>query len=295
MTAFVLAGGGVRGAVHVGQLRALYERGITPDLIVGTSVGAINGAVVARNPHRDVAEEILGMWLTDEARAVFGQSWLSQLGRVVRGRTHTLSDRPLVDLITMHFPDDARIEDLALPFVTVATSIERAAEKAFDSGPLVPAVVASSTLPGLLPAAEIDGEHYLDGGLVASVPLGQAVRRGATRIYVLQAGQLNRELAAPRSMVDNLRVSVDISRRHSFTHALEHVPPGVSVHVLPTGGPLRARRGLKSLMSLEHTVERADLAYEATAAELDRLAAAGPAAGRLTGAGTPPPRPEPTA
>lgn len=269
MTAFVLGGGGVRGAVHVGQLRALFERGIHPDLVVGTSVGAINGAVVARDPHAGVAEEMLGMWLTDEARAVYGQSWASQAGRVIRGRTHTLSAQPLWDLISMHFPDGARIEDLALPFVTVATSIERAAEQAFDSGPLVPAVVASSTVPGLLPAAEIGGEHYLDGGLVASVPLGQAVRRGATTIYVLQAGQLERELTAPRSMIDNLKVSVDISRRHSFTHALAHVPEGVAVHVLPTGGRPQVR-GLRAMVSLEHTVERAELAYAATATALER-------------------------
>ncbi len=269
MTAFVLGGGGVRGAVHVGQLRALFERGIHPDMVVGTSVGAINGAVVARNPHAEVAEEMLEMWLTDEARAVYGQSWLSQAGRVLRGRTYTLSAQPLWDLISMHFPNDARIEDLALPFITVATSIERASEQAFDAGLLVPAVVASSTVPGLLPPTQIAGEHYLDGGLVASVPLGQAVRRGATTIYVLQAGQLDRELTVPKSMFDTLRVSLDIAKRHSFTHALEHVPEGVTVHVLPTGGRPKVR-GLKSMISLEHTVERAELAYAATATALDR-------------------------
>jgi NTE family protein len=209
------------------------------------------------------------MWLTDEARAVYGQSWLSQAGRVLRGRTYTLSAQPLWDLISMHFPNDARIEDLALPFITVATSIERASEQAFDAGLLVPAVVASSTVPGLLPPTEIAGEHYLDGGLVASVPLGQAVRRGATTIYVLQAGQLDRELTVPRSMFDTLRVSLDIAKRHSFTHALEHVPEGVTVHVLPTGGRPKVR-GLKSMVSLEHTVERAELAYAATATALDR-------------------------
>jgi NTE family protein len=270
-TAFVFAGGGVRGAVHVGQLRALLERGITPDLVVGTSVGALNGAVVARDPHPQVAHEMLEMWQTDEARAVFGQSWIRQAGRVVRGRTYTLSAKPLVDLISMHFPAGALIEDLQLPFVTVATSIERAAEQSFDAGPLVPAVVASATVPGLLPPTVINGEHYLDGGLVASVPLGQAVRRGATTIYVLQAGQLDRQLTVPTSMVETLNVYVDITRRHSFTHALDHVPPGVSVHVLPTGGKPKVR-GMKAMLSLEHTVERAELAYRATAAELDRLA-----------------------
>jgi len=269
VTAFVLAGGGVRGAVHVGQLRALLERDIAPDMIVGTSVGAINGAVVARNPHPDVAHELLEMWQTDEARAIYGQSWLSQAGRVLRGRTHTLSAQPLWDLISMHFPDDARIEDLELPFITVATSIERACEQAFDAGLLVPAVVASSTVPGLLPPTQIAGEHYLDGGLVASVPLGQALRRGATTIYVLQAGQLDRELTVPKSMFDTLRVSLAISRRNSFTHALEHVPEGVTVHILPTGGSPDVR-GVKSMVSLEHTVERAELAYAATSTALDR-------------------------
>ena len=82
MTAFVLAGGGVRGAVHVGQLRALLERDISPDMIVGTSVGAINGAVIARNPHPDVAHELLEMWQTDEARAIYGQVILYFLGLV---------------------------------------------------------------------------------------------------------------------------------------------------------------------------------------------------------------------
>lgn len=87
---------------------------------------------------------------------------------MARGRTHTLSAQPLVDLIDLHFPPQARIEDLALPFVTVATSIERAAEQSFDAGPLVPAVLASASVPGLLPPTVVAGEHYLDGGLVAS-------------------------------------------------------------------------------------------------------------------------------
>lgn len=275
-TAFVFAGGGNRGAVHVGQLRALLERGITPDLVVGTSVGAINGAVVARDPHPGVAHEMLEMWQTDEARAVFGQSWARQAGRVVRGRTYTLSAQPLVDLISMHFPPRARIEDLELHFVTVATSIERAVEQSFDAGPLVPAVVASASVPGLLPPTVIDHEHYLDGGLVASVPLGQAVRRGATTIYVLQAGQLDKQMKVPNSMVETLNVYLDITRRHSFTHAMDHVPEGVTVHVLPTGGRPKVR-GLKALMSLEHTAERAELAYQASLVELDRVAGRGPA------------------
>lgn len=72
-------------------------------------------------------------------------------------------------------------------------------------------------------------------------------------------------------MVETLNVYVDITRRHSFTHAMEHVPEGVTVHILPTGGQPRVR-GLKALLSLEHTAERAELAYRASLVELDRIA-----------------------
>ena len=72
--AFVLGGGGIRGAVEVGQARAVLEHGIVPDLVVGTSIGAINGALIAAHPSTDAVEPLMEAWTSEKARKVYGQS-----------------------------------------------------------------------------------------------------------------------------------------------------------------------------------------------------------------------------
>ena len=179
-TAFVLGGGGVLGAVEVGMLRALLERDITPDLVLGTSVGALNGALVARDPDLSVIDRLTELWLDVAARSrqVYGDRPLRTVRRAVSSGTHIYSSKPLQQRLREEF-GDALIEDLPVRFQVCAASIERAAEHWFDSGPLVDAVVASAAVPGLLPPARVGGEHYLDGGIVNSIPLARAVQLGA--------------------------------------------------------------------------------------------------------------------
>ena len=117
-----------------------------------------------------------------------------------------------------------------------AASIERAAEHWFTSGPLVPAILASAAVPGLLPPAEIDGEHFLDGGLVNSIPVGRAVELGATRVFVLQVGRIDRPLTVPTRPWEVARVSFEVARRHRFMRDMATIPEGVEAHVLPAGG-----------------------------------------------------------
>ena len=117
-----------------------------------------------------------------------------------------------------------------------AASIERAAEHWFTEGPIVPAILASAAVPGLLPPAEIDGEHFLDGGLVNSIPVGRAVELGATRIFVLQVGRIDRPLKAPTRPWEVARVSFEVARRHRFMRDMATIPDGVEAHVLPAGG-----------------------------------------------------------
>ena len=117
-----------------------------------------------------------------------------------------------------------------------AASIERAAEHWFDSGPVVDAVVASAAVPGLLPPAEVGDEHYLDGGIVNSIPVGRAVQLGATRIFVLQVGRIDRPLSVPRRPWEVARVSFEIARRHRFAREMAELPDGVEAHVLPARG-----------------------------------------------------------
>ncbi|ROS78601.1 patatin-like phospholipase family protein [Cellulomonas sp. PhB143] len=262
-TAFVLGGGGVRGAVQIGMLRALLEAGIRPGLVVGTSIGAINGAALAQDPTPAVIGRLAQAWASPTAAKIYGESWLRQVRRLAASRTHLNDPESLRALIAGAVGAGTRFEDLEVPLVVSAASIERAAEHWFDSGPLVEAVLASASVPGALPPTEIDGEHYIDGGMVNSIPLGEAVRRGATEIYVLQVGRIEEPLTAPENPVDVARVSFEVARRHRFARERADLPDGVVLHVLPSGGPAPGDEKRGAYRRLDATQARIDVAYAA--------------------------------
>ncbi|MFN2451400.1 MAG: patatin-like phospholipase family protein [Candidatus Dormibacteria bacterium] len=232
--AFVLGGGGHLGAHEVGMLRALLEYGIRPDLILGTSIGAINGAVIAASPVPSTVDRLVEVWNDLEKTGVLGGSMLRRISTLARSRTHVYSSNPLRKLLADALPVE-RIENLAVPFQCVAASIERAAEHWFTSGSIVDAVLASAALPGVLPPAHIDGEHFLDGGIVNSIPVGRAVQLGARTVYVLQVGRVESRLQPPRWPWEVGLVAFEIARRHRYLGDMATVPAGVTVHVLPTG------------------------------------------------------------
>ena len=270
-TAFVLGGGGVLGAAEVGMLRALLERGIRPDLVVGTSVGAINGAFVAAEPTPAAVDRLRTVWEELASEGVLAGSVLARVGTLVRTRTHLHPREPLRELLARHLPvsDFAGLE---VPFQCVAASIERAAEHWFSTGALVPAVLASSAVPGLLPPVELDGEHYLDGGLVHSIPVGRAVALGAETIYVLHVGRIDRPLRPPARPWEVAMVAFEIARRHRFAADLAALPQGVTLHVLPSGEDAAPSAGdLRSLRYRDFSGvgDRIDRAYRATREHLE--------------------------
>ncbi len=216
------------------MLQALLEHDIRPDLIVGTSVGAINGAFVAADPALSAVNRLRALWEELAAERVFAGSLLSRVSTFVRTRTHLHPHEPLRELLAAHLPVETFAE-LHVPFECVAASIERAAECWFTDGNLIEAVLASSAVPGLLPPVEIEGEHFLDGGLVHSIPVGRAVALGADTIYVLHVGRIDRPLRPPTRPWEVGLVAFEIARRHRFAADLAALPPGVTVHVLPSG------------------------------------------------------------
>ena len=273
-TAFVLGGGGLLGAVEVGMLRALTEAGITADLILGTSVGALNGALVATDPGEGVVQRLLGLWESAVASGeVYGDGAVRQVRRAVRTGTHLQSSRPLRDRLAREL-GDRQFADLAIPFECCAASIERAAEHWFTEGRVVDAVVASAAVPGLLRPATVDGEHYLDGGIVNSIPVGRAVESGATRIFVLQVGRVDRPLTVPHRPWEVARVSFEIARRHRFHREMAALPPGVEAHVLPTGagvgrpGERAVEDSLRAYRDFSTVTRRIERAYRASAVYL---------------------------
>ena len=232
--AFVLGGGGgPLGAHEVGMLHALIERGIQPDVVLGTSVGAVNGAAVAADPSIAGVRRLTAMWSAIDRSEVLRGSVLGRLATLARTRTHLHDNAPLRAVLTEGLPD--RFEDLALEFQCVAASIERAREHWFGAGPLVDAVLASAAVPGILPPVEIGGEHFIDGGIVNSIPVSRAVELGATRVFVLHVGRLDRPLEPPRWPWEVGLVAFEMARRHRFIGDLAALPDGLEVHVLPTG------------------------------------------------------------
>ena len=271
MVAFVLGGGGHLGAHEVGMLRALLERGIVPELVVGTSIGAINGAAVAAEPSVGAATRLQEMWTSFEHANVFGGSVLGRLGTLARTRTHLHDNAGLRRLLTDALPAQ-RIEELAVRFECVAASIESASEHWFTEGPLVDAVLASSAVPGVLPPVEIGGEHFFDGGIVNSIPVGRAALRGARTIYVLHVGRVDRALEPPRWPWEVALVAFEIARRHRFHYDIAALPDDIELHVLPTGQAEPARYNdlgqlrYRQTSGIPRDIERA---YEATSRYLD--------------------------
>lgn len=268
-TAFVLGGGGLLGAYEVGMLRALAEAGVRPDLVVGTSVGAFNGAFVAADPSTAV-DLLTKAWQGEGAGAVFAGSFFARMSTLVRSGTHLHTTGLLSAALEAFIPVDL-IEDLAVPFHCVAANIERAEARWFTRGPLVPAVLASCAVPGVLPPVRIGDEHFYDGGLVHSIPIGRAVREGAGTIYVLQVGRVESPLTAPRRPWEVGLVAFEIARRHRFAEEMAELPDDVTVHLLPTGGT-GPGNGLSQLRyrdasRVEDNIERA---YAATSAYLAR-------------------------
>jgi NTE family protein len=216
------------------MLRALLERGILPDMVLGTSIGAVNGAALAAEPTESAVARLSEVWIRLADSDAFGGTILGRLGTLARSRTHLEQGDDLRGLLEETLPVD-RIEDLPVRFECVAACIETASERWFSSGPLVDAVMASSAVPGILPPVEIAGEHFLDGGVVNSIPVGRAAKLGARTIYVLHVGRTDRALEPPRWPWEVALVAFEIARRHRFVGDLEALPEEIDVHVMPTG------------------------------------------------------------
>jgi NTE family protein len=234
-TAFVLGGGGVLGAHEVGMLRALAESSVVPDVILGTSIGAVNGALFAADPRAEGVTRLTRLWLESNLTEMNGAGLLRRAGTLARTRTHVQSLSEIRERLVDALPV-ARVEELRIPFQCVAASIERAAEHWFDSGDLADVVLASCAVPGVLPPVKIGDEHFIDGGIVNSIPVARAVALGARRIYVLQVGRVETALQPPRWPWEVGLVAFEIARRHRFAHDLHSLPDDVELHVLPTGG-----------------------------------------------------------
>ena len=162
LTAYVLGGGGVLGSSEVGMVRALAEHGIRPDLVLGTSIGALNGAFIAADPGLEGAERLAAVWEAVVREGVFLDNPVRQAARVASYRTHLLSNAPLRHLLTRYLPV-ASFEELEVPFQCVAACIEDSSGRWFSEGDLADPSWPRARCPASSRGAH-RRRHYLDGG-----------------------------------------------------------------------------------------------------------------------------------
>ncbi len=186
-TAFVLAGGGSLGAVEVGMLEALIDFGVYPDLVVGSSVGAINGAFFAGQPDSHGVRRLGEIWRGLRRSDVFPFAPLGVLKSFVWGRNYLVDPRPLRRLIKRHLAY-RDLADAAIPCHLVATDVLTGAQVVLSSGPVADAVLASAAIPAVFPPVKIGGRYLADGGIANNTPISAAVELGASRIIVLPTG-----------------------------------------------------------------------------------------------------------
>ncbi len=183
----VLGGGAARGIAHVGVLKVLEEGGIRPDLIVGTSAGALVGSLAAA-----------GISATRITGWVHTMRW-SALARPVMSRAGLMSNDRLGRFIGRVLPCRT-FEALPIPFACIATDLERFEPVLLWSGDLASAVRASCALPGIVVPVQRDGRLLIDGGVAESMPAAVARLLGADVVLAVDVNASYRRAAPPTNM-----------------------------------------------------------------------------------------------
>ena len=257
LTAFVLGGGGNLGAVQVGMVRALLHRGVHPDMVLGCSVGALNGAAIAGDPTVAGVERLAETWRTLRSDSLFPTAGLgSVMGLLRRGR-YALGKNDGLRRLIEEVASFTTFEEATVPLHVVATSLATGAERWFHSGPILEPILASAALPAVFPPVEIDGELHVDGAVVDNVPIARAVELGAERIYVCHVGNFQRARPQPKRPIDVLLQSFSIARNHRFSSEAARGWTGVELVVLPAVDP-----GTIGRADFRRTSELIDLGFE---------------------------------
>jgi NTE family protein len=231
----VLSGGGNLGAIQVGMLRALSEHDVVPDLVVGSSVGALNGAAFALSPDPAGVERLVQHWEGVGTYSLMPTSRIPPAIQLVRRGASLHDNDGLRQSLESLLAPGRRFEDLELPFQCVAVDVDRAVEQWFSEGPVIPAVLASAALPAVYPPVELDGRRYADGGIVNNVPIARAVELGCHEIYVLHVGPHGRPDHELRRPIDGLMLAYWVARNSRFARDLADLPDGVEAVILPPG------------------------------------------------------------
>lgn len=218
----VLSGGGLYGAAQAGMLAALCENTTwRPAAIVGVSAGALNGSWMAHDFTAGHAEHLVELWSGFTGRGAFPARTVSQLLKVIARRDAIQDGAALRRIIDKCSPTD-RLEDLTIPLHVAATSLTTGGPVWFDAGPAVDILYASAAIPGVVPPITIDGDTYVDGGVVANLPVLRAAELGAQRILCLDVSVAGTARHAPDTALGILLRSFAIALNAATESSVEH-------------------------------------------------------------------------
>lgn len=236
-TALVLAGGGSLGAVQVGMLQALAEAQLHFDLVVGASVGAINGAHFASDPSIEGVTKLADIWSGLGQQDIFPFSLFSAAKALLQRRGHILNNAGLRRMILSALPV-SRLEDCKLPMHVVTTDLLSGAEVLQSQGDLLNALLASAAIPLVYPAIKIDGHLLMDGGVASNTPIASAVALGAKRIVVLPTGFGCACKAPPKGFVALALHTLNLMSMRQLVRDIELHAANAEIHVAAPLCPL---------------------------------------------------------
>lgn len=265
-TAFVLSGGASLGAVQVGMIRALYEREIAPDLIIGTSAGAINGAFIAsRATILKTATELAEVWRGVKRDQVFPLNPLTGFFGFFGVRDHLISDRALRELVEGQLTFEA-LEEAPVEFHVIATDLLSGRELRLSSGNALDAVMASAAIPGVFPPVDWGGSKLIDGGVSNNTPITDAIELGAERVFVLPTGNACDLAVPPRGALAMLLHAMSLLIMRRLLIEAELFRDRVELIVLPPPCPLTV-----TPIDFGHADELIRRGYEDSRDHLDAL------------------------
>jgi NTE family protein len=261
----VLSGGASLGALQVGMLRALYERGVVADVLVGTSVGALNAAYIASRPQTpETVMDLARAWRGIERSDAFPVSLRTVVGGLAGQRNHLVPARGLRRIVERHVELDD-LSDARVPLSLVAFDVSTGTEAVLSDGPAIDAIVAACSIPGIFPPVAMGEQLLVDGGVVNNTPIRHAVELGAERVYVLPT-QEPRYIRPdpPRTALDAAIHAIGLLLGSRLEADIFRYQSDVELIVLPAANPHNVQP-----TDFEHSSR---LAAEAYAASRDALA-----------------------
>jgi NTE family protein len=262
-TAFVFAGGGSFGAIQVGMMHSLAAHGISADMVVGSSVGALNGAYYAGDPSLKGVLQLEAIWRGLTRHDVFPITWRTLLG-FIRRRDFLIPHDGIQKLVDDHLPY-RNLQDAKLPVHIVTTDIVSGDSVVLSEGSAAQAIIASTAIPGAFAPVRYKDFYLADGAISSNTPIKVAVAKGANRLIILPTGYACSAHAPPIGAVATALHALTLLIARQLVGELEDLDPGIEYFVVPPLCPL-----VGSPYDFSRTAEHIERAIQNTDAWLAR-------------------------